>query len=680
MAVDIGGTFTDLVAWNDSDDRVVRTKVLTVADEPVLGVVEAVEKAGINLRDVDRFVHGSTIAINAVLQENGAKTALLTTRGFRDTLEMGRKNRPDMYNLFFEARRCPVPRHLRLEVDERLQYDGEVILPMDKGQLAATIDSLPSDVESIAICFLHSYADAQHEQSAAAMVRSARPDAYVTISSELSRVAGEYERTATVAVNAYVGPLVSRYVEGLKNYLVDESCPAPLLVTQSNGGVMAAEIAARQPVRTMESGPAAGVIGTAWLGSQLGIDDLIAFDMGGTSAKACVVQGGEPETSLQYFVGGKLRGLPVRVPFLEIVEVGAGGGSIAYVDAAGGLRVGPRSAGANPGPAAYGRGGSQPTITDANLIVGKIDPDYFLGGEMRLDAERAQSAMANISQALDLRTDECALGILRIANAIMVGAIREVTVARGRDPRDFTLVAYGGAGPLHAAALAADLQIPRVLIPAGPGTYAAFGMLVTDLRHDVVRTLIGRLDSFADLALEDAFHTLEVEAADYVRTRFSDRQSDPAISFVRRLDLRYVGQFHTLTVTISSDLKTFLTPVAALFHALHLERYGHNAEGEPIEIQGLRVTAISSVTKPATGASATNGVSDPTDERQRDVLFDDGLWRRCRVLRRHTLFVGTRLEGPAIIEDPASNIVLGHRDSGTVLPGGHILISVAGKT
>lgn len=352
LGVDIGGTFTDLVAWNADDGALAGAKVLTVPADPVRGVVAALRQADLNVADADRFVHGSTIAINAVLQGTGARTALITTRGFRDVLEMGRKNRPDMYNLFFQARLCPVPRALRLEARERVLWTGEAVEPLDRAGLADAIAELPPDVSAIAICFLHSYANPSHELEAAATVREALPHAYVTASADLSRESREYERTATAVVNAYVGPLVSSYVGKLEAELQSAGYQAPLLITQSNGGVMRASTAMAQPVRTMESGPAAGVTGAAWLGQTLGLRDLIAFDMGGTSAKACVIAGGEAEAAAEYYVGGRTRGLPVQIPFLDIVEVGAGGGSIAHLDAGGALRIGPRSAGADPGPAA----------------------------------------------------------------------------------------------------------------------------------------------------------------------------------------------------------------------------------------------------------------------------------------------------------------------------------------
>ncbi len=677
LAVDIGGTFTDLVAWDEAANHVASAKVLTDPGDPVRGVTAAIERAGLQLSDTTAFIHGSTIAINAVLQGTGAKTALLTTRGFRDVLEMGRKSRPDMYNLFFRPRLCPVPRRLRLEVSERHDAGGHELTPLDRGELTRVLEGLPDDVESLAICFLHAYANPEHERISVERTRALRPDLFVSASSDLSGEFGEYERTATAVVNAYVGPLVTGYVRRLTSHMEEEQCTAPLLIMQSNGGVMTSDVAAIQPIRTVESGPAAGVVGTAWLGHQVGQGDLIAFDMGGTSAKACAIHRGEPDASSQYYIGGRLEGLPVQVPFLNIIEVGAGGGSIAYIDAGGGLRVGPKSAGSSPGPAAYSIGGVEPTITDANVVAGRIDPGYFLGGAMQLDAGLARAAIDQLATPLGLTVEACALGIIRVANAIMSAAIRSVTIEQGHDPRDYTLVAYGGAGPVHAAALAAELQIPEVIIPAGAGTFAASGMLVTDLRHDVARTLVGRLDALEEDDVERGFRTLEAEAHAYVGSHLAGHEQTD-VTYIRKLDLRYVGQFHPLTLTVPHGVRV-TTGIPALFHTAHAERYGHNAPYEPIEVGALRVTAISEVPKPP-WLRASSGGDGETPPQARPVLLDDGTWTQCHVLRRHLLEPGTVIDGPAIIEDPATNVVIRPADSAVVLEGRHLRIHVGTAT
>jgi N-methylhydantoinase A len=674
IAVDIGGTFTDLVALDDDVGSLVRSKVLTTPDRPVAGVMRAVEKAGLPVPDASGFVHGSTVAINAILERRGADTALLTTRGFRDVLEMGRKNRPDMYNLFFRPRLCLVPREKRLEVAERVTFTGEVLEPLDAEQVTELVRGLSRSVESVAICFLHSYAHPDHERAAAKAVMRERPGIYVTTSSEVSGEFREYERTSTAVANAYVGPLVATYIDELHSELQARGFSAPLLITQSSGGVMTADMAIRHPIRTTESGPAAGANGAAWLGRELAIADLIAFDMGGTSAKACVIKDGRPEVAAEYYIGGRLTGIPVQVPFLEIVEVGAGGGSVAYIDRGGGLRVGPRSAGSAPGPACYGLGGTEPTVTDANVVVGKIGPESFLGGEMALRADLADQAVAGLAVELGIDVYRCANGIIRIANSIMANAIRAVTVERGRDPRDFTLIAYGGAGPLHAVALAAELQIPRVLVPAGSGTFAAFGMLVTDIRHDLARTFVGRLDRLDQAELDGVFGFLEREAAEFMREHRS-AGSAGEIHYQRRLDMRYVGQFHPLTVDLpAGQFSDVLRALPLLFHTAHKTRYGHSAPAEHIEVIAVRLIATSKVRKPNARAIDQVDRSGAVRPARRQVLFEDGGWTQCELLRSRDLEVGRQVPGPAIIEDDATSVVLEPGVTSRLLPGGHLLI------
>lgn len=679
IGVDIGGTFTDLVAHNAANGQTLTAKALTTPQNPVEGVLRVIENAGMPLSEASGFVHGSTVAINAILQQNGAPTALLTTKGFRDVLEMGRKNRADMYNLFFKPRVCLVPRQQRYEVDERLSFDGGVLTPLDLEAVADLAESLPADIEAIAICFLHAYANPEHERAAADAVRAKRPDLYVTSSTDVSGEAREYERTSTAVANAYVGPLVARYIGELESELGARGLEAPLLITQSNGGVMPPSMAIRQPIRTTESGPAAGVNGAAWLGRELGLGDLIAFDMGGTTAKACVVRDGEPEMTAEYSIGGELTGIPVQVPFIEVVEVGAGGGSVAYQDSSTGLRVGPRSAGAEPGPAAYARGGVEPTVTDANVVVGKIAPASFLEGKMMLDADAAATAVGGLAEGLDIDLHDCANGIIRVANAIMAAAIRAVTIERGRDPRDFTMVAYGGAGPVHAIALADELGIPSVIIPARSGTFAAFGMLVTNLRHDVARTLVGRLDRLDPADTEGRFGELEADAIGQLEEFSSGDTSAQPTSFRRWLDLRYVGQFHTLTLPLPDGaFPDIAAQLPALFHDAHRERYGHDAPEEPIEVITARVTAIREVEGLSLDALPNEGASAAEGQTRR-VLFEDGEWRECAVLRRADVIPGQPVEGPAIIEDGTTNIVLNERTTVERVAGDHLLVTLRQK-
>jgi len=549
---------------------------------------------------------------------------------------------------------CLVPRELRLEIAERVTFDGQVLQPLDPRELRDVIDSLPADVESIAICFLHSYAHPEHEIEVARVAAALRPHVYVTTSTAVSGEFREYERTSTAVANAYVGPLVSSYLGDLRDSLAAEGFAGPLLITQSNGGVMAAEQAMLQPIRTTESGPAAGVNGAAWLGRELGISNLIAFDMGGTTAKACVVIDGVPEAAPEYYIGGRLTGIPVQAPFLEIVEVGAGGGSIGHVDEGGGLRVGPISAGSDPGPACYGFGGTEPTVTDANVLVGKIGSD-FRGSGLNLHPDRALEAITGLAERLGIDALACANSVIRVANSIMANAIRAVTIERGRDPRDFTLVAYGGAGPLHAAALAEELQISQVLVPAGSGTFAASGMQVTDLRHDVGRTFVGELDGLDAQAVESTFQELEAGAQRFMDAH-DDVQADAAVTFSRRLDLRYVGQFHPLTLELPpASFAEVRERIGGLFHEAHEQRYGHSAQAEPIEVGALRVTATRAVHKASPAPAASQTVRELAP---REVLFDSGETLSASVHDGPSLEPGAPLVGPAIIEEDTTYIVI----------------------
>src|SRR5215475_9265373 len=510
LAADIGGTFTDVAAFDAATGKLKLGKALSTPNRLVEGITAGVESAGTAYADAGLFLHGSTVAINTILERTGAKTALIITEGFRDIYEIGRINRPDAYNLFFRKHVPLVERALRFEARERVLADGGIDIPLDESEIAALGKRLNMlGVEATAILFLNCYRNADHEARAKGLLEANHPAMFVSASHELSQEYREFERCSTVVANAYIGPKVRRYLSEIGEHLTQAGFDGSFLVVQSTGGLYEAEQAKAHCVRMLESGPAAGVIGTKALCRALAVDNAIAFDMGGTTAKAGVIHRGEPLTTGAALIGGYERALPIQIAMMDIFEVGTGGGSIAWLED-GALRVGPRSAGAQPGPACYGLGGTQPTVTDANLVLGRIGADRFLGGEMKLDAAAAERALAEkIADPLGLTLTQAADGILRIAATAMSYAVKGVTTERGLDAGDFALCAYGGAGPLHAVAIAREIGIVEVIVPFAPGVFSAFGMLFSDLRYDYVRTGLTRLEDASFDVIERIYKELE---------------------------------------------------------------------------------------------------------------------------------------------------------------------------
>ncbi len=492
IGIDIGGTFTDLVALDEATGSVVDTKALSTPQDLLQGILRCVDQAGARLDDCRLAIHGTTIGINALLEHKGARTGLVTTEGFRDVLEIGRGNFLRMYDVLYRRPTPLVPRGRRLEVGERVTARGEILAPLDEAAVRAAARQLAADgVESVAVCFLFSFRNPEHERRAAEILAEMLPGVSISVSHRITQEWREYERTSTTVVNAYVRPIMDRYLGAFERGLAGRGFRGQLLITQSNGGAFSVQAAASKPVHTIESGPAAGAIGCASLAQALGADRLISFDMGGTTAKCAIVAGGLVQTTDEYHVDGH----PLRIPVIDITEVSAGGGTIAWIDAGGALALGPQSAGADPGPVCYGRGGAEPTVTDANLVLGRIAAGRFLGGTMPLDQPAAARAIEErLGLPLGLARDSAAAGVVRLADVKMALAVRSITTERGLDPRDYTLVAYGGGGPLHAVAIARELGIPRVIIPPAPSTFSAWGMLATDLRHDLVRTVLEPLE------------------------------------------------------------------------------------------------------------------------------------------------------------------------------------------
>jgi N-methylhydantoinase A len=675
IAIDIGGTFTDLAAFDESQASLMFGKALSTHDALVNGIQNTVNAAGAEFRDAYLFLHGSTIAINTLLERTGAQTALLITQGFRDIYEIGRINRPDSYNLFFGKHDPLVKRSWRFEVDERLLADGSVHRPLDEDALCAVAQDLKArGVEAIAVLLLHSYRNPAHEIRVKELIEREIAHVFVSASHELSQEYREFERASTVVANAYIGPKVDDYLGAMERHLNERAFDGDFFVVQSTGGLFPVEHARRDCVRMLESGPAAGVIGAQAVAADLGLADCIAFDMGGTTAKAGVIKDGKPLTAGGALLGGYERALPIQIPMMDIFEVGTGGGSIARVGPGGSLRVGPQSAGSSPGPACYGLGGDEPTVTDANLLLGRLDAGHFLGGEITLDVAAAERVMrTKIAEPLGLSVTEAADGILRIAVTSMAYAVRTVTTERGHDTGRFAMIVYGGAGPLHASAIAHEIGISRVLIPVSPGHFSAYGMLFSDLRYDYVRSCFQKLEQAPFESLEVLYRDME----DTGRAAIAGSAVAPeAVTVTRMADMRYVGQEHAVTVTLTHDMfaRENRDAIKGAFDAEHAQRYGTSAPDEPADLVSLRITIIGEMKKPlAHRARAGSAITPPEALRtHKDVYFHehDGVVS-TPVYARAQLLAGNRIEGPSLIEEYASTTV--------IAPGDHCVVDDFGN-
>jgi N-methylhydantoinase A len=672
VAIDIGGTFTDLVGFDDKAGKFVEAKSLTTPHELSQGILDCIRKSGLQASAIEELIHGSTIAINTLIERKGAKTGLIVTSGTRDVYIIGRGNRPEAYNLFFHRHQPLVPRHLTREVEERMTAAGEVFRPLNKASVTEACRALAAEgVESVAVCLLHSYVDPTHERVAAAMVSKALPDAYLSLSHDILREYREFERLSTTVVNAYIGPKVGGYVKNLKSRLGEVGFAGELSIMRSNGGVMTPEVATARPVAMMESGPVGGIIASARVGEKLGFADVISFDMGGTTAKTSLVRDGEPTLAPGYYVGGYASGHPVMLPMIDVVEVGAGGGSIAWTDDVGALKVGPQSAGADPGPICYRGGGTEPTITDANVVLGRLDPKNFLGGQMVLDADGARAGIEQkIAKPLGMDTVAAAQAIVEIAISKMSLAVREVSVEKGYDPRDFVLVASGGAGPLHVCAIARELHIPKVIVPLFPSHFSALGMLLADERHDFIRTVYTDLANLDFKALNAVHDEMAAEA------KKSLRHANKA-EWQIALDLRYVGQEFTLSVPVSRDAikKGDRQKIRAAFDALYEHRYAHKSPDEPVEMVNIRLAAVGKRPKLRFPKLAKRGAAKPS--RRREVYLGDPRKAvSCPIYQRSELGAGARIKGPALIEEHGTTTVLFEKDRCTVAPSGELIIDV----
>ncbi len=684
VGVDIGGTFTDLVCQSTTGQTVTRKVASTTYDYSV-GIVTALEAAldelDLSPASVTEVVHGTTVATNAILEGRGAKTALVTTAGFRDVLELQRIRIPELYNLFYEKPKPIVPRRLRFEVAERMGPGGAVWEPLSNESVAAAVERLvQADVEAVAICLLHSYADPSHEQAVAEAVRRALPDLFVTCSTDVLNELREYERMSTTVINAYVGPPVRRYLEQLRTRLAAAGVQAPLMVMQCGGGMMTAEAAGERPAYIVESGPAAGVKAAAALASETKIEHAITLDMGGTTAKASTVVGGAVALTSEYEVGAGINlssllvkggGYALRIPVVDVSEIGAGGGSVVRVDRAGRLTVGPESAGAIPGPACYGLGGALPTVTDAHVVLGFVNPEQLAGGAVHLDRELAERAISEqVAEPLGLSLLEAAFGIHALASASMTRAVKAVTTYRGRDPRDFKLIAFGGNGPVVAAQLAEDLEITEIVVPPDAGLFSAYGLLRSDLEYVVTRTYLRRAEPDRSSELDADLATLGRGA---VAALVGHGYDESLISVSRMVDMRYEEQGYELPVAVPDgglDADSVRRMISA-FDGEHLRTYGHRAEGEPVDLVTLRVTAripVESVMTSAAGEPGANG-GDPSPSRTREVYFGPEIGSLITSVLRRDEVAADPVTGPVIIEE---------FDTSTVVPPG-ALVSVDGE-
>ena len=653
LAIDVGGTFIDFLLFDAHTGTLRMEKVLTTTRRDQ-AFFDGLDRLGVPLAEVASITHGSTIVLNAILQENGARVGLITTQGFRDVLELGRGNRAEIYNFMYKPPTPLVPRYLRHEVPERITHRGGVLRPLDEVAAQRVLLQLKSQgVDSVAICFLHAYANDVHERRMVDLCREHFPQAFVSCSSEIVREWREFERTSTTVLNAYTQPRLAAYLSALTQGLQQRGYGGTFCVMQSSGGVLTSAVAQRVPIRTIQSGPAGGVIGTIALGAQLGLPNLIAADVGGTSFDVALILNGQPAQRHEV----KINRRPVLQPTLDIVSIGAGGGSIAWLDEGGGLRVGPHSAESDPGPVCFAKGGQRATVTDAQLVLGWLDAERYLGGRMRLDVSAAAHAIEiQIAQPLRLTLIEAARGIVQLANANMANAIRHVTVERGHDPRDFSLVCFGGGGGLFAGSLLTELEHARAIVPLYPAAFSAWGLLNADYREDVTYTGVHALANLSPAQLGNFFEPLIVDVMDRLRQM---GVSDDNILIERFAELRYAGQEHPLRVPVlAADLTGFdLAQLRQRFDDAHEQAHAHALPQAAVELVHIHVSGLGKTPKPVLPELAV-GLDKNNQRVERSVCFDGHTVVACPVYQRESLGTGATLHGPAIVEEWSSTVLV----------------------
>lgn len=678
IGIDVGGTFTDIVLIDDKHGKIHYTKVLTVPKNPAQGVLNGIDKilriANATMADLDYMVHGhgTTIGTNALIERKGARTGMITTAGFRDVLEIARIERPDegLYDLTVDTPEPLVPRFLRAEVEERVGSKGEIVRPLDEGSVVRAAEYLKAQkVETIAVCLLFSFLNPAHEKRVKEICREIYPEAFVSISSEICPEFREFERSSTTVINAYLQPIVERYIRNLIQMLCDQYGKVEVRIMQASGGAMSAETARDHAVNIVNSGPAGGAVAGAFIGNLIGDNQLMTVDMGGTSFDIGLIVGGVPRVSSE----GKFEGYPVKIPAIDVHAIGAGGGSIAWIDKGGALNVGPQSAAADPGPASYGLGGEQPTVTDANLVLGRLNADYFLGGEMKLYPDRARAVIEKcIARPLQMSVEDAAYGIVRVVNANMVKGMAGSSIQKGYDPREFTLVAFGGAGPLHACELAKDIGMRKVVIPLYPGALSAFGLVTSDIRHDFVQTIAKPATAVEPEELERAYAAMEEEARAQLRT---EKVSEKQIAIEWTADVRYNGQAYELNVPVLHKgrlTREDVQATVARFHALHQKVYAYSSATEPVDLINVRLTGIGKVPDAKLPRHKRSTASPrPALKGTRPVYFEGRGMVKVPVYEREMLKPGNVAKGPCIIEEVISSTV--------IIPGATIRMDVWGN-
>ena len=660
LGVDVGGTFTDLALYNTDTNQLEFAKTPSTSANQAVGVAsgiqELVKRHAVSAASVDFFIHGTTVATNTLLERTGAKTALVVTKGFRDILQIGRQDRPDLYNWRIRRKEPLVPRHLRFEITERVLHTGEVHTPLDKPNLETLVEEIKAaGVEAITVCLLHSYANPTHEKEIGAAIVKRLPDVPLSLSHEILPEFKEYERMSTSVINAYVAPVMERYLTRLQKSIAEVGVKSDLYIMQSNGGTMGAETAIERPVHTILSGPAAGVIGAVAIAGQAHQPNSISIDMGGTSFDVSLSYQGEVRRTQE----SEIERLPVKVPMVDIHTLGAGGGSIAWVDPGGAMRVGPQSAGSDPGPACYGRGGTEPTVTDANLVLGRLGTKSLLGGNMTLDIELARKAISDqLADPLGLSIGGAAEGIIRVVNASMVKGIRVVSVSKGYDPREFCLVAFGGAGPVHASELASEMDIPTVLVPVAPGVTSALGLLMADLRHDFAQTVLKPGHELSPSEITSWYQNLEKDAVSQMEREGVLRDE---MTLIRTVDVRYTGQGYELQVPspLGQLNDADLDQIFERFHEAHIQAYGYDSRDNSVEVVNLRLTALATMPRPDLVSAKVDSAKDSSRAitGERNVIFG-GNPITTTIYDRSELLPGDTVTGPAVLEQLDSTTVV----------------------